>query len=130
LSGGVGLSVQSDVSEALAEARAEFGEAVIYSRGATTVTLTAGPGSTERDQTNYDGLVTIDRRADWLILASDLADAGLGVPQSGDLIEATADAETVTWEVLPIGDEPCYRYRDSERTELRVHSSLLETEAD
>tara|TARA_R110000824_G_scaffold132257_1_gene294631 strand:- start:4836 stop:5219 length:384 start_codon:yes stop_codon:yes gene_type:complete len=124
--GGGGLSVQSDVSAALAAARAAFGEPVIYSRGGTNKTLTAAPGSTERERADFDGLTTIDRRADWLILASDLTDAGLGVPQSGDLITATADAETDAWEVLPIGAEPCYRYRDAERTEIRVHTSLLE----
>lgn len=123
------MSVQSDIAAALAEARAEFGEAVTYSRGATSVSLVASIGATERDRNERDGLVTVDRRQDFLLLASDLADAGLGVPAPGDLIVADADAETVTWEVLPIGGEPCYRYRDAERSEIRVHTSLLDAEA-
>ena len=66
-------------------------------------------------------LIWSDR--DYLLKAADLVIGGVAVtPEEGDwFTEAVADG-TKRFKVLPYADEPCWRFSDPQRTELRVHT--------
>jgi predicted MarR family transcription regulator len=50
------------------------------------------------------------------------------LPQRGDWIEETDAERTYRYEVRPLGDEPCWRYSDSQRQTLRIHTQALGSE--
>jgi len=57
---------------------------------------------------------------DYLIAASALASA-FTEPQSGDQIIDTFSGVERVMEVMPVGEEPCFRYSDPYRKTLRIH---------
>jgi len=64
--------------------------------------------------------------ADWIITAADLVlDEAVTLPASGDLIKETAGGVTYIWQVMAIAGEPCFRYCDSARVSLRIHTKLI-----
>ena len=98
------------------------GETVTYARGATTVAVTATRGSSRWTSEAVEGSVNVDERSDdWLILATDLTEAGItGGPTRGDTI--TDENETV-FRVMPSGStEQVWRWHDRGRTVYRVFS--------
>jgi hypothetical protein len=86
----------------------------------------AGVGKTEREVEGKDGFHTRDESRDYLIEAGVLEiDGNLVDPEPHDLIDEEILGKTFTYEVLPIGKEPCWRYSDPLRTQLRVHTKLM-----
>jgi len=64
--------------------------------------------------------------ADWIVTAADLIlDEAATLPASGDLIKETSGGVTYTWQVTAVGGEPCFRYCDSARVSLRIHTKLI-----
>lgn len=129
------MTVTDDINDALAEARTDFGEGITitYHDGSgNSVDLTgkASLGATERDQTDYDGMVLQTQWQDVLVKASDLIlDGSVVEPQSGDKVKVTNAVNVMVYDVSPIGDEPCFRYRrGTNRTELRIHTNEAYTE--
>lgn len=63
------------------------------------------------------------RRRDYIIDLALLAGAGnpFGVPQKGDEI---SEGELVC-QVQPMGLEPCFRYTNNRRNEVRVHTNII-----
>lgn len=105
--------------------------AVVYKRGASTVTVQAQRGSSEAERNDTSGLVVEIEQRDYLILAADLVLGGVAVePQRGDKIEDT-DASGVTrvFEVLPLMQgEPCWRWSDSYFKKFRIHAKQIDVE--
>ncbi len=95
-------------------------KAVTYSRGAQQVTVNATVGRTIEQQVAEDSGVVLETRSrDFLIRSADLVLGGVTVtPMPGDLI--TEDG--YSFEVLPAGIDPPWRYSDVERTTIRVRT--------
>jgi hypothetical protein len=106
--------------------KATDGVTVTYTRGSQSAPLTAWAGSFLLKVSDPSGgmrVVRTDR--DYLFVAAELKLGGvITTPQRGDSItEVGADGVTRVYDVLPYGkDEPMYRYGDSARTILRVHT--------
>jgi hypothetical protein len=100
------------------------GVEVTYTReGSDPVTITAWDGRTLfAVQPRGEG----GARAEWgerdyLIVAADMTEAGLGEPQPGDRI--TEDG--VTYELMPSTTEPAWRWADQERARYRLHCKAV-----
>jgi hypothetical protein len=103
---------------------------VVYGRGAgsgaDTVTVNAIIGRTEFDASDEYGITIRTESRDYLILAADLIlDGETVLPERGDTITETDGDFTLVYEVLPIGNQPHWRYSDPFRKRLRVHTKLL-----
>ena len=98
------------------------GESVTYTRGATTVTITATRGSSRWTSETVEGSVNVDERSeDWLIIATDLTEAGItGGPTRGDTI--TDENETVFRAMPPGSAEQVWRWHDRAKTVYRIFS--------
>ena len=99
---------------------------VIYRRGTDTVVVSATIGRTVF--TVHDGLgVSTEYEArDFLILAEELVLGGeRTVPQRGDRVQETQGDQTLDYEVLAPGKEPCWRFSDSFRKTLRIHTKQV-----
>lgn len=98
--------------------------AAVYRRGATTINLTyCVDGMTERERADEEGGVLKIRHHDFIIQASEIS--SLGNPTAGDLVEiADRQGGTAKYEVLPLGDEPCFRRVHEAGPLLRIHTAL------
>jgi hypothetical protein len=102
--------------------KANAASAVVYGRGAASLPITATRGrSTFEIQDGSGGLLTVES-IDWIIDPDDLVFSGSAVlPQKGDRITAG----TLVCEVLPIGSEPCWRWCDQYRRQMRIHTKAI-----
>jgi hypothetical protein len=90
--------------------------AITYTRGATSLSLTASAGQPPAAVVESSGLVTEVVIRDYLIEAADIT--ALSDPLTGDRITEG----TRTFEVLPLGGEGCWRWHDPGQTTYRVHT--------
>ena len=101
---------------------------VTYQRGRRSVAVAATVGRTVFELDDGTGAVLKVESRDYLILAADLVLDGQRVlPAKGDRISESQDGQTFVYEVVSVGDEPCWRYSDPYRKTLRVHSTQVET---
>lgn len=99
---------------------------ILYRRGDHSVTLDAIIGRTEYEATDEYGITIQTESRDYLPLAADLIlDGEVTLPQIGDTIKETDGEVTVVYEVLPIGQQPHWRYSDTFRKRLRIHTKLV-----
>jgi hypothetical protein len=120
---------QGILAAGLAAIRQATSVPVAYRRGAVSVPLLATVGRTEF---RGDGLADAGGRVvgrvetrDYLVLATDLDSLAEGIfePRPGDRVEeATGRGTTATYEVVSTFGEPCWRWADPGRTELRIHT--------
>ena len=101
----------------------------VYRRGLAQVDDLAATKS--QPAVEHDGHINdIDEEvesADWIITTADLIlDETATLPVSGDRIIETVGTTTYTWEVMAIAGEPCFRYCDTSRVSLRIHTKLIE----
>lgn len=109
--------------------KANAGTEVIYLRSADEVTVQAVVGRTEFEIDNGAGGHLHIQSRDYLIQTADLVLANEPVlPQAGDEIRETRGNKTFVYEVLAQGGEPQYRFSDSFRKLLRVHTKHVRTE--
>lgn len=103
---------------------------VTYVRGNDSAVVQATPAKTEFEQSDTHGFKTDSEIRDFLIATADLVLAGVTVlPERGDLIRDT-DGQTVhVFEVVPVGNEPHWRYSDPYRNLLRIHVREIDSEA-
>lgn len=107
---------------------AHMATAVVYARGAEEVTLNATIGQTEFEEQDRDGFVQRTQSRDFIVLAADLIiDSVVVTPEKGDLIRETTGSTVRTFEVLPFGDSPLWRWSDPHRTAIRVHTKHVST---
>ena len=104
---------------------------IVYSRGGHQIALTATVGRTEFEIDTGDGFPVRLESRDFLIHAADLVLGGVTVlPERHDRIRETDPAgDTVVYEVMgPTEDSPPWRYSDSFRRRLRVHTKEVDKE--
>ncbi len=102
---------------------------VTYQRGGSEVELAATIGRTVFEQDDHAGGLTRIESRDFLIRAADLVLAGdTTLPKPGDRIVETDSISTYTYEVMAPGSEPPWRYSDSNRATLRIHTKHVGTE--
>ena len=101
---------------------------VTYKRGEDSAEVRASIGRTVFEVTDSVGVAERTESRDFLIPASGLVLGGSQVlPKQGDRIEETQDATVYVYEVLAPGQEPCWRFSDSYRRTLRVHTKQVGT---
>jgi len=113
-----------------AQNKAHMSQTVTYQRGAATVELKAKLGRTQRPTQDQFGVQFTWEARDYIVHAADLVLDGVQVePQEGDRIVETIGGKAVTFEVLPGPGEPCFRFSDNYRIELRIHTKQIAEEA-
>lgn len=124
------LSVADDIADALRTLREETGVAAVYWRGDTQIAL----GNVSRGrwvfrfEDEYHTTKRIETR-DFLVAAEELVIGGVPVePVIGDRIQETVAGDRITYEVVSVNNEPCFRWSDPGRTQLRIHSLRIKTE--
>lgn len=102
-----------------AQVQAAAGVSVTYTRGATSIALTAVVGRVAyRVDAEGGRRVELGDR-DYLITAADLT---FGTPRVGDRVTETIDGAAVVFELQDTDTgEPCWRWSDPQRTEYRCH---------
>jgi hypothetical protein len=106
--------------------RANASDTVVYSRGGRSAILQATPGSVVLQLSDGAGQSWVERTdADFLIPAADLAAAAMGDPQRGDTLALTLGTTTYVYEVLPLANEPPWRWSGIVGVEYRVHGKLI-----
>jgi hypothetical protein len=102
---------------------------VTYRRGAEAIVVKATVGRTLFEQDDGVGVVVRMQVRDYLIDAADLVLEGeKSLPAKGDRIEEIDAGQRHTYEVLPLGGEPHWRYSDPYRRTLRIHTKHIATE--
>ena len=103
--------------------------AVTYRRGVDSVLVQATVGRTVFEQDDGSGVIVRTEVRDYLIDTADLVLAGQpALPERGDRVEEIDAGKKFTYEVMPLGTEPHWRYSDPYRTTLRVHTKHIATE--
>lgn len=104
--------------------RSERGMDVTYLRRKQSVSLVAIPARTPV-RVDPQGQSRIESRMrDWLIVPGDLViDEAEVLPIQGDTI---TDDSGFVWRVVDIDGEPCWRYTNSAKVQIRVHSQLIQ----
>jgi hypothetical protein len=102
---------------------------VYYKRAAAAVQLSATIGRSEFDGTDTDGHLLRFQSRDYLVDAQDLViDDVPTEPKPGDqIIEGDLDNGFV-YEVMPVGEEGCWRWADSFRIKYRIHTKYVGTQ--
>jgi len=102
---------------------------ITYRRGVDSVSVQATVGRTVFEQDDGSGVIVRTEVRDYLIDTVDLVLAGQAtLPERGDRIEETEGGKKFTYEVMPLGTEPHWRYSDPYRKTLRVHTKHIATE--
>lgn len=118
------MSVFDDsLTGGLAAIRSLAGGPITYHAGSATIPIAlAVEGSTAYDSEDSEGVKVTARSVDFLLPVADLVVGDQAVePTAGHWIEKGAKK----FEVLPLGQEPCYRYSDPNRSEYRVHTKEI-----
>lgn len=89
---------------------------VVYKHGTTEISCNAVLAQTEYEANGYNGFVVETKQYDFLILASDLSIT----PEAGDFIVY----DGIEYEVMPIGDLPCYGYTTPYKNMYRIHTKV------
>lgn len=102
---------------------------VTYKRGSDTVSVSATSGRSDHTE-NYEYGVTIDIESnDFIIKCSDLAINSVEItPQRGDQVIETRGGKLHYYEVLPMGDAPCYRYTGPNHLSWRIYTKWIKSE--
>ncbi len=100
------------------------GQSVIYTRGGTARTLVATPMREQDDGVAVPspGTRSADRQREYVIVYSDLTANGFGEPAVGDRITEIINGDSVVFEVVRNRTEPAWRWADTERTRVIVHT--------
>jgi hypothetical protein len=109
---------------------ATYGRPIIYRRGEDETEIDLAAKGPPRFRTAGIADTLLDwTGADWILPAAALLlDEARIDPVAGDEIDETdADGATLTWEVVPAGDEPCWRYCDPGNRLIRIHTKHTKT---
>jgi hypothetical protein len=105
-------------------------QSVCYVRGSQSVNLPATVGKTTFEVDDGYGVLVRHESRDFLALAADLIlDGTPMLPERGDRIRETQAGQVFVYEVTAPGKEPCWRYSDSYRKTLRIHTKQVGMEA-
>lgn len=116
--------IQRGLAMAARALPAVAGGAVVYSRGANSVELSAGFGKTDFQVETADAVRIEHTDRDFIFAAADLILGGtVATPQRGDRIEVIDEEET--FEVLAPSGAQVYRSCDAEGLMIRVHTKRV-----
>ena len=101
---------------------------VTYARGSESFVLPATIGRTVFEVEDSHGVLRWESR-DFIVSSCDLVLGAIPVvPEKGDLIEETdCDGKVLVYEVTAPGREQEWKYCDSSRLLIRVHTKLRES---
>lgn len=111
--------------------KANASQPVTYTRGNQSVDLQASYGAKLLHIDDGMGGIRIEwTDADYKFLTADFHfPYGDTIdPQRGDRVTATLNGQAETFEVLPFGNEPCWRWCDPYHVNIRVHTKHIDTE--
>lgn len=101
---------------------------VLYERDGALLPLQATVGRTLFEETDNYGVVHPIESRDYLIRSADLVLAGQpAVPRAGDRLRESLGGAVHVYEVMAFGGAPPWRYSDSVRATLRIHTRHVET---
>lgn len=102
---------------------------VTYERGASSVELAATVGRTVFEQADESGFIRKVESRDFLVRRTDLIlDGSATLPKAGDRVREADGSQTQVYEVMAPGGEPPFRFSDSYRKTLRIHTKHVATE--
>ena len=102
------------------------GVSVVYRRGQASVSLTAVPCSQLLRTTDGRGNVKTERtERDFQLLADELVLNGAkSEPEAGDYIDWNLGETMDRFELMPINNEPAWRYADPFKVVIRAHTKF------
>jgi hypothetical protein len=118
--------------EWLSEKLADRAVTVSYSRGETSITVSASIGASRYEQTDEAGFVTESAATDFIVAAVELLigpGGAAGEPRLGDRISVAEAGVTRLYEVLELPGQGCWRRADPHGVLLRVHARQIEPDA-
>lgn len=99
---------------------------VTYCRGAATAEVRATIGRTVFEVSREYGVFEKYISRDYIIAAGELIlNNDPVLPARGDQIRETQDGKIYMYEVMAPGNEPCWRWSDSYRRSLRIHTKQV-----
>jgi hypothetical protein len=125
------MDLDQAVQDADAALIAFAGKSVIYRRGEYSCNWRAIQGSTRFETADANGVMVSFQSADFIGKADELVldeepSAGPVEPVRGDRIWKRKGNSTLVYEVLNLGNAPCFRHSDPERFAIRIHCKLIE----
>jgi hypothetical protein len=103
--------------------RDHLSSGVTYKRGAVEAELPAMIAFTSYEMLDERGAIVKAKSIDFVVSVADLAAAGLGDPQIGDLI-LTGDAAESEYQVLQLPGTHHWEPHDPHGVALRIHTKL------
>lgn len=98
-------------------------DSVTYRRGLSEVTINATRGRTATSIASDEGVEIAGQIDDWIVDETDLVlDGCLVKPEHGDQIRETTNGRTIVYEVQVGPDGEAWRYSDSFKESLRIHT--------
>ena len=104
-----------------------FGVSVTYVRGASETELTAEVQLQDYEISGDGGMATVVQSRDYLLTASELSFTP-DDPRVGDQIKETIGGVVKLFEVMPIGQRPCWQWADTSQRKVLVHTKYAGTE--
>jgi len=102
--------------------KSHMSRTVTYARGATSFSVQATIGRTLFERSDAEGIQTTWESRDYLISAEDIREELFASPAAGDTITEIDDAGTFTYEVMAPPGEKVWKYSDSYRRCMRIHT--------
>src|SRR5687767_874914 len=115
-------ALDSAIRHLIAATNGNAGRSITYRQGAMVGTISATP-LLKRYEVIDDGIHTIVNSWDFLVLIS--AMSIFDAPRAGDEITATINGAAFTFEVMPLGNLPCYE-PDGQNLYWRLHTKKVE----
>jgi hypothetical protein len=102
---------------------------VTYCRSQAEVEVLATVGRTTFEIESSTGVAERFEARDFIITAADLVLDGVVVlPERGDRIKETVGGQTLVYEVVGPGQEPCWRWSDPYRLAFRIHTKQVDAQ--
>jgi hypothetical protein len=99
---------------------------VTYLRSTESVDLPATIGKTVFEQADEYGVIHRTESRDYLITAAELVLGGTPEqPKAGDRIREAVGEQVFLYEVMAPGGEPPWRFSDTYRRTLRIHTKFV-----
>lgn len=115
------------ITSALAWLQSQLAEhastAITYHSGATEIEVPdAVLGKSVYESQDAAGVTVRSNHVDWLIAPGRLViDDSQVEPQPGDKIVHTSGSTTRTYQVVPMGTDPCWRWSGPSHDRIRIH---------
>lgn len=97
-----------------------------YRNQTATPGITATVAEKEYEVIDASGALTLMQSHDWVFTAADLTSDGEAItPRPRDRWKVTINGTEETYEVLPMGNKPCYERLDTSGILLLVHTKKV-----